>query len=86
MWKLGKHCPFQIGGEIVKLPVNRKKKKIFFSLIGWQFLQQVKHWFCNVLMIPSGFGVSQCRAPTAALSVGAGSGWQHHGLGAAGWV
>lgn len=62
MWKLGKHCPFQIGGEIVKLPANRrkKKKKLFFSLIGQQFLFGVKCWFCSFLMVASGFGVSRC--------------------------
>lgn len=24
MWKLGKHCPFQAGGETGKLPASRK--------------------------------------------------------------
>lgn len=70
----------------MKLPVNREKKKIFFSLIGQEFLLGVNCWFYNFLMIASGFSVSQCQAPTAAPGMGASSRWQCRGLGAAGWV
>lgn len=65
----------------MKLPVNRKKKKkkIFFSLLGWQFLLVVKSWFCNFLVISSGFVSLRRRVGVAAPGLQDGPDQQHRG-------
>lgn len=83
MWKLGKHCPFQAVGEIVKLPINREKKEIFLvnrvaissggEMLGLQ-LSDGCLWL-------RGVSVPSCRR-----RAGHGCRLGVAGLGAAGWV
>lgn len=80
----GQTLPFPDWEEIVKLPVNRGEKRKGIFLINKVVVSCGGEMLVlQLLDTASGFGVSQCWAPTTALGAGAGSGWQRHGLGAA---
>lgn len=63
MWQLGKHCPFRAGGEILELPVNRKKR--VFSHYRAAVSSGGKCW---VLRIDSDFAVSHWQHHPGAFS------------------
>lgn len=73
VWQLGKHCPFRAGGEILELPVHRKKRA-FFSLIGQQFLLgevlgfEDGLWLCCVSVPALGWGLGLTQHHPGAFS------------------